>query len=63
MLLVLRFGLEEAPRELAEGIILYVFGLVTGGVLAHRHIVKPARRRHEEVMEAHRKTHDHLGVE
>lgn len=49
----------EAPREL----LIAVVGVGLGWLIAHLKIDRPARQRHTEAMEAHRKVHDHLGIE
>lgn len=62
MMLLLALKLQgfgtEAPREL----LIAVVGLGLGWGIAHVKIERPARRRHEETMAAHRKVHDHLGI-
>lgn len=53
---------NEGPRELTIAIFMWAFGFVVGILLAHRHIVKPAEKRHEEVMDSHKKIHKSLEI-
>lgn len=51
-----------SPKELIEGLGLWLFGLIVGALLAKKHLKKPAEEHHIEQMEAHEKTHKHLGI-
>jgi hypothetical protein len=54
---------HEGPREVLIGFACGVGVTVVLSWLGHHHLVKPARRRHAEVMAAQHKTHRHLGIE
>ncbi len=44
----------------ASGFCLWLFGLWCGATLAHKHIVKPMREHHEEVIALHKAHHAEL---
>jgi hypothetical protein len=51
---------EEAPREVVEGLGLWLSGLVAGGLWAHHKIVRPERERHQELLQKHNEQREHL---
>jgi hypothetical protein len=58
--LVLHALSVEGPREVLIGFACGVGVTVTLSWLGHHHLVKPARRRHAEIMAAHHEHAEHL---
>jgi hypothetical protein len=62
MLAIVLHALDvEGPREVLIGFACGVGVTLTLSWLGRHHIVKPAHKRHEEIMAAHRAAADHHG--
>jgi hypothetical protein len=49
-------NITESPRELLEGLIFFMIGFAA----AHVKIIRPAKQRHEELLERHDKHDEQL---